>query len=129
MEESCKKLCTRKGKVSVLLDGDYKGIAEFKLDRLWQEIVENHPFLIDLLNTVVGSSIDIMETSEDLKLKYCFLYSILMNCRWHELSLMQRINTFLVIEGGCSKQVYIHNNIRQFSTLGQYEMKHCIGLK
>ena len=75
------------------------------MDKLWQEIVNHHPFLIDIFNTVTGTTTDIEETTEDLKLKYCFLYSVLMNCRWHELSLMQRINTFLIIEGGCSKQV------------------------
>ena len=110
MEDSCKNLCKRKGRGAVLLDGEYKGISEFDLGKLWQEIVKNHPFLIDIFNTVAGTTTDIGETSEDLKLKYCFLYSVLMNCRWHELSLIQRLNTFLIIEGGCSKQVQNNKN-------------------
>jgi len=37
--------------------------------------------------------------------KYSFLYSILMNERWHELNLVKRVNTVLIIEGGCTKKV------------------------
>ena len=41
------------------------------------------------------------------RIKFCFVYSILMNIKWHKLSLMQRINTVSMIKGGGSKKVYI----------------------
>ena len=102
LETSCKNICKRKGKISVLLDTSFTGIAEFKLEKLWKEMLE-HPFLIDMLNAVSGMKE--ANYPDELRLKYCFLYSTLMNIRWHELSLFQRINTVLLIEGGCSKQV------------------------
>jgi hypothetical protein len=80
-------------------------MKDFSIDLLWKEMITHHPFLIDMLNAMTGKEIDIKNTTDELKVKYCFIYSIIMNIRWHELSLFQRINTVLLIEGGCGKQV------------------------
>lgn len=69
---------------------------------MWNEIERNIPFVIHIMNAVSGK-----DTNTDLRVKYSFLYSILMNERWHELSVLKRVNTVLVIEGGCTKQVRI----------------------
>ena len=106
MSVSCQSLCKRKGKKSVLLDTTYKGLSEFAIEKIWEEIKDNHPFLLDIFNSISGKNIDFDDTAAELKIKYCFVYGILVNCRWHELSLLQRINTILLIEGGCSKQVH-----------------------
>ena len=69
---------------------------------------EKNQYFIDVLNTVSGvTATTDSNISHDYKAKYSFVYSILMNIRWHELSLLQRLNTILLIEGGCSKQVQI----------------------
>ena len=62
---------------------------------------KNIPFAISVMNAISGKS----STTEDLRVKYSFLYSILMIERWHELSVLKRVNTVLIIEGGCSKKV------------------------
>ena len=59
-------------------------------------MITHHPFLIDMLNAMTGKEIDIKNTTDELKVKYCFIYSIIMNIRWHELSLFQRVNTVLL---------------------------------
>ena len=105
VDKSCKSLCKRNENSSMLLDNSYKGLAEFSFDLLWTELLGNHRFLVDLLNSVSGKNHKACDTPKDLQTKYCFIYSVLMNARWHELSLVQRVNTVLIIEGGCSKQV------------------------
>ena len=44
-------------------------------------------------------------TGLDVRVKFYFLYSVLMNEKWQELSLLKRVNTILIIEGGCTKKV------------------------
>ncbi|XP_066914508.1 uncharacterized protein [Clytia hemisphaerica] len=44
-------------------------------------------------------------TTDDMKPKFAFIYSILLSSRWHELSYLKRITTVLLIEGGCSKKL------------------------
>ena len=63
----------------------------------------NIPCFIDVLNVVTGITRD--EAKQKLLAKYGFLNSVLMNVRWQELSLVQRLNTLCFIEGGCLKQV------------------------
>ena len=104
IDESCKKLCW-KANGTLLYDTDYNNMAEFDFKLLYDEIKTNLPFLIDILNTVSGQHCSIDDTPLHLKVKYGFIYAILMNTRWHALSLLQRINTVLMIEGGCSKKV------------------------
>ena len=105
ISDSCKALCKRKGTTSVLLSTSYQDLSEFRTEKVWQELLQNHPFLVDVFNAIAGNNCHSNETPEQLKLKYCLMYSILMQNRWHELSLLQRVNTVLLIEGGCSKQV------------------------
>lgn len=50
------------------------------------------------MNVVSNNGIDIESTKDKLKVKYSFLYSILISERWHELSLVKRVNTVLLIE-------------------------------
>lgn len=58
-----------------------------------------------MMNSVTGNECSIEDTKHGLQVKYCFLYSVLMKERWHELNLLKRVNTILVIEGGCTKHV------------------------
>ena len=43
--------------------------------------------------------------SVDLRVISGFICSILMSEHWHELSVLKSVNTVLVLEGGCTKQV------------------------
>ncbi|CAB4026192.1 RNA-directed DNA polymerase from transposon BS, partial [Paramuricea clavata] len=101
---SCKNLCLR-NKGSILHAGrqDSCGMMiNFSFEKLWEEMETNIPFVMEILNAITG--VEGGKAKQDLRVKYGFLYSILMNVRWHELSLIQRLNTLCLIEGGCSKQ-------------------------
>ena len=110
IDDSCKHLCKRRGNGSLLLDNSYHGLAEFSYERLWKELSENNPFLVDTFNSVSGKTYSLEDTPEELRTKYSFIYSILMRITWHKISLVQRLNTVQAIEGGCSKQVK-HNKV------------------
>ena len=86
------------------------------------------PFFIEIMNAVSGKNLGMENTELDVSVKFCFLYSVysvLMNERWHELSLLKRVfskkkfhrppppvlydrslNTIFIIEGGCTKKVF-----------------------
>ena len=96
------KLC-RRPEGSVLYGNRYVNLKEFSFDSLWNEMETNIPFLIQIMSAV--SSKSSANTGADVRIKYSFIYSILMSERWHELSVLKRVNTVLVIEGGCTKQV------------------------
>lgn len=103
---SCEKLCHRNNG-SILHAGrqdPYGMMINFSFEKLWEEMETNIPYVIAVLNAVTGVERD--KAKQCVQAKYGFLYSILMNVRWHELSLIQRLNTLCLIEGGCSKQVY-----------------------
>ena len=109
-KSSCDTVCKRLSGSSVLYSSvkQFEAMDNFSIDKVWIEVKTTQPFLIDLLNAITGNQVDIDKTNEEAKVKYCFIYSILMQMRWHELSLFQRIITALLIEGGCGKQVVSH---------------------
>ena len=104
IDTACQKLCRRLDG-SVLYDNSYEDIKGLNFDRVWNEMETNIPFLIQIMNAVCGKDTGIEETKNELRVKFSFLYSVLMSERWHELSLLKRDNTILIIEGGCTKQV------------------------
>ena len=105
IKASCKNLCHRNDG-SVLHAGrqkQYEMMINFSFIKLWEEMENKIPYFIEVLNAVTGVGAD--EAKEKFQAKYGFLYAVLMNVRWQELSLVQRLNTLCLIEGGCSKQV------------------------
>ena len=100
LSSACQKLC-RRSDGSVLYGHKYENLKEFTFESVWNEMEKNIPFAISVMNAISGKS----STTEDLRVKYSFLYSILMSERWHELSVLKHVNTVLIIEGGCSKKV------------------------
>ena len=108
ISSACQKQC-RRSDGSVLYGNTYESLKNFSFDGVWKEMERNIPFLIDIMNAVSGKNgaTDCITENTDLQVKYSFVNSILMNERWHELSVLKRVNTLLVIEGGCTKQVRI----------------------
>ena len=74
-EVSSDALCKRSSHSSVLYAsiGQYTIVKDFSIDLLWKEMIKHHPFLLELLNAMTGNEIDINNTSDELKVKYCFL--------------------------------------------------------
>ena len=99
---SCRSLCKRFGG-SVLYGNHYESLRDFKFLTIWAELKAKNP--IEVINSISGINCGIENMKHELRVKYSFLYLVLMNERWHELNLLKRINTILIIEGGCTKQV------------------------
>ena len=102
-ESQAKKLCKRNGG-SILHNKRYTDLEEFEVDNIYAEFANNFPIILELILPVSCSNKD--EKLSIIKPKFCMIYSILMGSRWHELSLVKRIITTLLIEGGGSKKVY-----------------------
>ena len=90
---------------SILLDTRYDDMAEFKFDSIWKEMTIHQPFLVDIFSAVSGIKLGIESIPKKAMVKFCFIYSILMNIKWNRLSLMQKMNTTLMLEGGGSRKV------------------------
>ena len=103
---SCRNLC-KKVDGSILYNNDYNGMSELDFQLIWNELCEHNSYFIDILNSLSGQCYSIENIPPNIQVKYCFIYSILMNTRWQSLSLVQRVNTILMVDGGCSKKVYI----------------------
>ena len=104
-EDAFSSLCRRNENCSVLYKKDYSNMAAFDMSQIWEELVTNHPFLVDVLNLASKNKCSATETPHKVRVKYCLIYSTLMSERWHELSLLQRVNTVLMIEGGGTTRV------------------------
>ena len=103
---ACQTLCRRSdGSVLYSNRNSFETLKEFDFDRVWTEMKSIVPFFIEIMNAVSGKNLGMENTELDVRVKFCFLYSVLMNERWHELSLLKRVNTILIIEGGCTKKV------------------------
>ena len=76
-------------------------MVKFQWSSLFQEMSGRCPFLRDVLVTVAKCS----NKSRDPEPSICLCYSILLQQRNHELSLVQRINTVLKSEGNAKKMV------------------------
>ena len=121
---ACQTLCRRSdGSVLYSNRNSFETLKEFDFDRVWTEMKSN-------VNAVSGKNLGMENTELDVRVKFCFLYSVLMNERWHELSLLKRVNTILIIEGGCTKKVctvfvYLYRFMwRSCSSLPNFERRH-----
>ena len=110
-EETFHSLCKRNGNGSVLYNKNYNDMANFEMATIWLELVTHHPFLVDVFNVVAGKMCSATDTPKESRIKYSLIYSILMNHRWHELSLLQRVNSVLMIEGGGTARVCLNIHI------------------
>ena len=79
IEEKCKKLCS-KTNGSILGYTNYQSMSQFSIDKLWDELVSELPFLVKTLKVIRKDYTD--ETKHDVKVKLCFIYSVLLNARW-----------------------------------------------
>lgn len=100
LDENCTKLCSKKNG-SILRNKDYTDMVKFQWSSLFQEMSSRCSFLREVLVTVAKCS----NKSRDPEPPICLCYSILLQQRNHELSLVQRINTVLLSEGNAKKMV------------------------
>lgn len=99
LDDHCTELCKRKTP-SMLRKNQYPDMVSFDWDKLLREIQSRCPLLLDVMSTIVGS-----KSKPNVIPPLGLCYSILMQKRNHDLSLIQRINTVLLSEGNAKKQV------------------------
>ena len=74
-----------------------------------REMKERAPDVLDLISTVATPRLKI--NVDDQVATICMVYSMMMNQRWQELSLMQKIATVILGIGHSSKKVRHDFNI------------------
>jgi hypothetical protein len=84
---------------------DFSNMNSFSWDELVTELSDRCPVLFNALLVAMGRS---KEEVKDVGPRIGMCYAILMQTRNHELSLVQRINTVLMTNGGAKKQVTIY---------------------
>ena len=89
---SSAKLCKR-SQGSVLYGNDYQSLKDFSYNNIWMELKDNFPMLVEFMSAIAGEERKMEDIGESLRVKYSFLYSILMSERWHELNLVKRVNS------------------------------------
>ncbi|XP_029185142.2 uncharacterized protein LOC114953141 isoform X2 [Acropora millepora] len=98
IDEQCQKLCTRsqeKWSVLRIPRSKHKDLKNFSWNSIILELYERAPDVLDFLVTVA-----LPKGTKKCEDKYvpaiCEGYGVLMNVRWQELSLIQKINTILL---------------------------------
>ena len=84
-------------------------MAQWNQAKVWDELCKSQPFLVSLMCAIAQKEApgDHSKIPQGLRSKFVMIYSVLMFERWHELSLFQRTTTVLLVDGGCSKKVFI----------------------
>lgn len=95
------EVVARRSTTSLLMQKNYTGLCSLNLDDLVQEMRHLCPTVYDILSTMLD-----MDNNKEKKIPtLCLVYGLIMFRRFHELSLFQRINTLLLIEGNANQQV------------------------
>ena len=89
---SSAKLC-KSSQGSVLYGNDYQSLKDFSYNNIWMELKDNFPILVEFMSAIAGEERKMDDIGEILRVKYSFLYSILMSERWHELNLVKHVNS------------------------------------
>ena len=99
-----KSLCVRtRGKPSMLKDTSTKGLEKFKWTDVMVEMKERAPDILDFIATVAAPTLE--KDVDNQVPPVCMICAMLMNQRWQELSLIQKIATIILGYGHSSKKV------------------------
>ena len=94
------EVVARRSTNSLLMQKNYTGLCSLNLDDIVQEMRHFCPTVYDILSTMLD-----MDNKEKKNPTLCLVYGLIMFRRFHELSLFQRINTLILIEGNANQQV------------------------
>ena len=99
-------LCVRKGAQPSILrvpSEHHKNLVEFHWNHLLREMTERAPDVLDFMTTVAVPKLKGNDGRQVVPL--CTAYTILMNVRCRELSLVEKMNAVLLGGGGATKRV------------------------
>ena len=102
LDKECIKLCT-KSEPSELRKNSFENMAAFNWKKLALEMSNRCPFLLDFLLTVMKKKKE--DQNDDILPRLGLCYSILLQTRNRELSLVQPLNTVLMTNGNAKKEV------------------------
>jgi len=111
VNDQCQELCTRKkGNTSVLKVEKSKVILEdMKWNDVMVEMKERAPDVLDFIATVAAPKMK--KKKENQIPPICSIYSCLMNQRWQELNLIQKLTTVLLGVGHSTKKVFDYKHL------------------
>ena len=104
INEQCKKLCVRRDP-SVLLIGrkDYKELLDFNWFKILDEMKRRAPDVLDFISTVATPSVK--QNGKQVP-AICMTYALMMNTRWRELSLCQKLVSVALGVGHSTTKVF-----------------------
>ena len=113
IDEQCSNLCVRKisksGKqpsvLHVTRKGTKKKLEEFTWTKVLEEMKERAPDVLDFLCAI---GVPKLKDGDKQIPPLCTAYGILLNNRWKELSLIQKVITTLFGVGHCTAKVCIY---------------------
>lgn len=110
LNNQCQSLCVRTlGEPSVLKDSSVEALESVKCGKIMREMKERAPDVLDFFSTVATPRLK--NNVDDQVACICMVYSMMMNQRWQELSLVRKIATVILGVGRKSKKVRHDFNI------------------
>ena len=113
IDDQCSKFCIRKaqndGRQLSVLHAKHKDtkqqLQEFTWVKLLEEMKQRAPDVLDLLCAI---SVPKLKETDKQVAPLCVAYGILLNNRWKELNLIQKIITTLFGVGNCTAKVHMN---------------------
>ena len=110
LNDQCQSLCVKtRGEPSVLKDTSVRALENVDWCKVMTEMKERAPDLLDFLATV--ASLRVKQNIDKQVPPVCMIYAMLMNQRWQELSLVQKIATVVLGIGHSSKKMISYYNL------------------
>ena len=116
INDQCQSLCVRtRGQPSLLKNTSVEALENVDWGNIMKEMRERVPDVLDFIATVAAPRLK--KNVEDQIPPVCMVYAMMMNQRWQELSLVQKISTVILGIGHSSKKViyYIFSCLYQHS--------------
>lgn len=106
INDQCQALCVRtRGEPSILKDSSVEGLEGVKWCGVMHEMKERAPDVLDFIATVATPRLK--KNVDEQVPPVCMIYAMMMNQRWQELSLIQKIATIILGIGHSNKKVII----------------------
>ena len=104
LNDQCQLLCVRtRGEPSVLKDSSVEALESVEWRKVMREMKDRVPDVLDFIATVATPRLK--KNVDDQVPPVCMIYAMMMNQRWQELSLVQKIGTVILGVGHSSKKV------------------------
>lgn len=96
LDKQTQLLLRRVDQSSYLIENDYSSMTSFSWSKILEEMKTRHPILLRFLLAVCSPNTDPEKIPESMAPVLGMVYAILMQKRWHELSLVQRVISILL---------------------------------